>query len=54
MPTSVHNNDILTTLSLDAVVVGAGFAGLYQLYSLREKLELDFIDNNTFLADLKL
>ena len=25
-------------LTLDAVIVGAGFSGLYQLYSLREKL----------------
>ena len=25
---------------LDAVVVGAGFSGLYQLYCLREKLKL--------------
>ncbi|NDA08265.1 MAG: cyclohexanone monooxygenase, partial [Alphaproteobacteria bacterium] len=27
-------------LYLDAVIVGAGFSGLYQLYSLRDKLKL--------------
>ena len=30
-------------LTLDAVIVGAGFSGLYQLYSLREKLNLNTI-----------
>ena len=30
-----HNNH-----TLDAIVVGAGFSGLYQLYCLREKLNL--------------
>ena len=28
-------------ITLDAVIIGAGFSGLYQLYSLREKLGLD-------------
>ena len=30
-------------LTLDAVIVGAGFSGLYQLYSLREKLNLNTV-----------
>ena len=30
-------------LTLDAVIVGAGFSGLYQLYSLREKLNLETV-----------
>ena len=37
MPDGKHHNDIET---LDAVVIGAGFSGLYQLLCLREKLGL--------------
>ena len=29
-----------TSQSFDAIIVGAGFSGLYQLYCLREKLRL--------------
>ena len=31
----------ITKKSFDAVIIGAGFSGLYQLYSLREKLKLN-------------
>ena len=37
MPDGKHHNDIET---LDAVVIGAGFSGLYQLLCLRDKLGL--------------
>ena len=36
--TNVHQNEELSELSsLDAVVIGAGVAGLYQLHLLREQ-----------------
>ena len=38
-----QNGSLHGDLTLDAVIVGAGFSGLYQLYSLREKLNLNAV-----------
>ena len=38
-----QSNPLDGELTLDAVIVGAGFSGLYQLYSLREKLNLNTV-----------
>ena len=42
MPKQIWKVDIMNygNGDLDAVIVGAGFSGLYQLYCLREKLKL--------------
>jgi NADH dehydrogenase FAD-containing subunit len=42
MPDGAHLNKIQTGVTnLDALIIGAGFSGLYQLLSLRDKLGLN-------------
>jgi cation diffusion facilitator CzcD-associated flavoprotein CzcO len=36
----IRNSDVQAAGTLDAIVIGAGFAGLYQLHTLRDKLGL--------------
>ena len=31
----------MSKISYDAIIIGAGFSGLYQLYKLRDKLKLN-------------
>jgi len=38
---NIHPSPDGSKLCLDAVIVGAGFSGLYQLYSLRDKLKMN-------------
>ena len=37
-PASAHSVEVEQTKNLDAIIIGAGFSGIYQLLSLRDKL----------------